>query len=136
MKALAINGSPRKQGNTYLSIKTITDILKNNGISCEIVHIGGKPVRGCVDCKRCQKTKNHRCAIKDHLDEVIEKAIKADIIIIGSPVYFSNVTPEIKAFIDRGGRVFRANDFALKNKIGVSVSVARRSGKNSTISGL
>ncbi|MBT3181211.1 MAG: flavodoxin family protein [Deltaproteobacteria bacterium] len=134
MKVLGINGSPKKEGNTYLSIKTVTDSLEKGGFESEIYHIGGKPIRGCVDCKKCQVNKDRRCVIDDHVNELIEKAAAADVIIIGSPVYFSNMTPELKAFIDRGGRVFRANDYLLKHKIGASIAVARRSGKNTVIS--
>jgi len=134
MKVLAINGSPKKEGNTFLSIKTVTDALEAGGFESEIVHIGGKPVRGCVDCRKCQTNKDRKCVINDHINGLIEKASLADVLIIGSPVYFSNTTPEIKAFIDRAGRVFRANDFMLKRKIGVPISVARRAGTNAVIS--
>lgn len=136
MKALAINGSPKKEGNTFLSIKTVMDDLQKEGFETEIVHIGGKPVRGCTDCKKCQENRDNKCVINDHIAEVIEKSIEADVIILGSPVYFSNVTPELKAFMDRGGRVFRANDYSLKHKIGAAIAVARRAGKNAVIADL
>lgn len=134
MRALGINGSPKKEGNTYLAIKTVMDILKADGLETEIFHIGGRPVSGCTDCKKCLKNRNGECAINDHINEAIKKAAASDILLIGSPVYFSNVSTEVKAFIDRAGRVGRANDFLFKNKIGAAIAVARRAGKTSVIS--
>lgn len=134
MKVIGINSSPKKYGNTHISIKTVTNALVTGGFDAEIVHIGGAPVRGCVDCKKCRKSANGKCAIDDGTNELIEKCSAADVIVIGSPVYFSNVTPELKAFIDRVGRVCRANDYLLKNKIGAAIAVARRAGKNAVIS--
>lgn len=133
MKVLAINGSPKKEGNTFLALKTITDILEKDGFNTELYHVGGKPVRGCVDCRKCKENMNMKCVINDYINDLITKCVEADVIILGSPVYFSTVTPELKAFIDRGGRVFRANDFALKRKIGASLCVANRAGTNATL---
>ncbi len=136
MKAIAINGSPRKGGNTELALMEIMSILESRSFETEIVRIGGKAVRGCLDCKKCKETKDGTCAIDDHINALIKKVIDADAIILGSPVYFSNVTPEMKAFIDRAGRVCRTSGYLLKDKIGAPVAVARRSGKNATIAAL
>jgi len=71
---------------------------------------------------------NTRCAIdSDELNSYIEKALKANIIIIGSPTYFADVSSETKALIDRLGFVARANGL-LKDKIGAAVVAVRRAG--------
>lgn len=133
MKVLAINGSPRKNGNTYLAIKTVTDKLNEKGIETEIFQLGGNTVSGCKACNYCVNNKDMTCAVKDDvINDCIKKMVEADGIIIGSPVYFGNVTTEIKALIDRAGRVTRGNNFALKGKVGTPIVSARRAGSNFT----
>lgn len=129
MKVVAFNGSPRKDGNTSLLIRRVFSRLEANGIECELVHIAGKPVRGCTACMKCKERKNRRCSIdNDIVNQCIEKMIEADGIIIGSPTYFAGPTAETKALIDRAGYVARANDGMLRRKAGAAVSAVRRAG--------
>lgn len=129
MKILAINGSPRKGGNTSIMLGEMADELGKEGIETEIVQIGGQIVRGCMACLSCQKNQNNQCAIKDDIiNECLKKIITADGIILGSPVYFSSVTAEMKAFIDRTGYVSRANGHFLKHKVAAAVTAVRRGG--------
>jgi multimeric flavodoxin WrbA len=129
MKVVAFNGSPRKEGNTYQSLQVVTEELQKEGIETEVIQLGGKGIHGCTACYKCFKNKDKECSIKDdEVNEYIKKMIEADGIIIGSPVYFSNVTSEVKAFIDRTGLVARANDNLLKRKVGAGVVAVRRAG--------
>jgi len=129
MKVVAFNGSPRKEGNTFQSLKVVCDELAQAGIDTEIVQVGGKPIRGCTSCYCCFKNKNKQCVItEDELNDYVNKMIEADGIIIGSPVYFSNVSSETKAFIDRAGLVARANDYLFARKAGAAVVAVRRAG--------
>jgi multimeric flavodoxin WrbA len=129
MKVLAINGSPRKDGNTAILIQNVLNELENEGIKTEFVQFAGKSIRGCNACYICKEKKNKKCAIdNDIVNELIEKIIDADALILGSPTYFSNITAEMKAFIDRTGVVARANDFMFKRKMGVPVIAMRRAG--------
>lgn len=129
MKAVAFNGSPRKGGNTEIMLKRVLATLKTEGIETEFVHIGGKPLRGCTACGICLENKNGKCAITtDEMNTYIEKALAADIILLGSPTYFTDVTAEMKAFIDRLGYVTRGSGHLLKRKIGAAVVAARRAG--------
>ena len=129
MKVIAFNGSPRKEGNTYQSIQVVIGELQKEGIETEVIQLGGKRIHGCTACYKCFKNKDKECSIKnDEVNEYIKKMIEADGIIIGSPVYFSNVTSEVKAFIDRTGLVARANDNLLKRKVGAGVVAVRRAG--------
>ncbi|HYQ48179.1 MAG TPA: flavodoxin family protein, partial [Thermodesulfovibrionales bacterium] len=109
MKVLAFNGSPRKEGNTYLAINIVLDELRKEGIATELVQLGGADIRGCRACYKCFELKDRRCIQKDDLNGFVEKMIEADGIIIGSPTYFANVSTEVKALIDRAGLVARAN---------------------------
>ncbi|QWU14585.1 Multimeric flavodoxin WrbA [Paenibacillus sophorae] len=129
MKVVAFNGSPAKAGNTYHGIKIVIDELEKEGIETEIVHVGNKPVRGCIACKNCTKKKNEKCIITtDPVNEWIEKMKEADGIILGSPVHYSSIAGTMKSFLDRAFRVAEANDSMLRHKVGVSVVAVRRAG--------
>ena len=129
MKVVAFNASPRKNGNTSVLISMVFEVLEKEGIDCEMVHIGGKPLFGCRACDQCYKTKNNKCVVEDdELNKYVEKMIEADGILFGSPTYFANVTAEMKAMIDRVGRVGRANGYLFKHKIAAAVMAVRRAG--------
>ncbi|MFC1635005.1 flavodoxin family protein [Planctomycetota bacterium] len=129
MKVVAFNGSARKDGNTAILIRKVLSELEAEGIDTELVQMAGKTIKGCTACGKCFKSLDKRCTVdNDVANECIEKMTKADGIILGSPTYFSDVTTEMKALIDRAGFVARANSFMLKRKIGASVVAVRRAG--------
>jgi len=137
MKVVAFNGSPRINGNTSILIKTVFEELENQGIETELINITTKPLSGCKACNMCRQNKNKRCVIdSDPLNEYIEKMLEADGIILGSPVYFSNVSSEMKALIDRAGYVAKMNDDMFKRKPGAAVVSVRRAGATSVFSDL
>ncbi len=129
MKVVAISGSARKDGNTAILIKHVFAELEAEGIETELVQLAGKKIQGCRACYKCFANKDRRCSVKnDVANECIAKMIEADGIILGSPTYFSDVTAEMKALIDRAGFVSRANDFLFKRKVGAAVVAVRRAG--------
>jgi multimeric flavodoxin WrbA len=132
MKVVAFNGSPRINGNTAQSIQIVLEELKKEGIETEFVQLGGRKVFGCLACGKCWENKDNRCVRKDdEMNTFIEKMQEADGIIIGSPTYFSNVSTEVKALIDRCGFVAKANDgLMLRGKVGAAVVSVRRAGSN------
>lgn len=129
MKVVAINGSPRRGGNTHDMLEAALSPLVEAGHDCEIIQIGGKDVRGCTGCAKCRETKDNAChGRNDYLNEIMPRVYDADIIILGSPTYFADVTSEMKSFIDRIGYVSGSNGGLLKRKLGAAVVVARRDG--------
>jgi len=129
MKVIGFNGSPRKDGNTYRLINHVFHELQQEGIETELVQLAEKDIHGCIACYKCFENRDQRCAVvKDDANACIGKMIAADGIILGSPVYFSDVTPEMKALIDRTGFVSRANGGMYKNKVAASVIAVRRTG--------
>ena len=129
MKVIAINGSPRKKGNTEILIREVLKVLEKNGIETELIQIGGKKVNSCVACMKCNTEKDGQCHKKNNLlNEVLSKMVGADGILIGSPVYFSDITPETKALLDVAGYALRAAGNPLKRKIGAAVVAVRRAG--------
>ena len=129
MNVIAFNGSPRKEGNTSLLIREVFSELEKEGIATELIQLAGRPLRGCTACMKCGENKNSCCAMSgDSLNDHLEKMFAADAIIMGSPVYFSDVTAEMKALIDRAGFVARQNGNLLRRKVGAAVVAVRRAG--------
>ncbi len=135
MKVLAFNGSPRKNGNTKILIDKVLEPLKANNYDCEIVQVGGVLLHGCKACTACRTEKSKGICVQkdDPMNEWIAKIREADIILIGSPTYFANMTPEIKCLIDRAGYCARHD---LKYKIGAPIVAERRGGAMNVYNGI
>lgn len=129
MYAIGINGSPRKGGNTQMLVNTVLDTLKQSGWETEFEQLGGQTIRGCQACSGCFKSKDKTCVFKDDCFQgIYDKILRADAVIIGSPTYYSDVTAEVKALLDRTGYVSLANGRLLKGKVGAAVVAVRRGG--------
>jgi multimeric flavodoxin WrbA len=129
MKVVAFNGSARKDGNTAMLVEIVFKELKKEKIKTELVQLAGKKIRGCTACGKCFTNQDKRCVIKnDVLNECIEKMLEADGIILASPTYFTDVSTEMKALIDRAGFVAKANQDMFRRKVGSAVVAVRRGG--------
>ncbi|MDR1545857.1 MAG: flavodoxin family protein [Deltaproteobacteria bacterium] len=131
MTVLAVNGSPRAGGNTAVMLEWVLDELTQAGFNTELAQIGGQPVRGCLACGSCAKLK--ACSQKDAISELTPQIFRARAVVLGSPVYFSDLTPELKALIDRVGFVNIHSGSPLRRKVGAAVAVARRAGHVHTL---
>ena len=128
MKVLLINGSPHKEGNTYIALSEVAKALRANGIETEIVSIGAKAVQGCIACHRCYEL--GRCVFDDALyNEVREKLEDTDGIVIGSPVYYAGPNGSLCALLDR---LFYSSSHLLQYKPAAAVAVCRRGGASAT----
>lgn len=133
MKAVAICGSPRKGGNTEYLLRRCLDGLEAAGLDTEFVTLRGKTVKPCNACGWCGEARDGTCVIKnDDMHPVFDSMKQADVIVVGSPVYFGSATPELMALLDRTGYVARSNDGLFTRKIGGPITVARRAGQNFT----
>jgi len=129
MKVVGINGSPRPNGNTSIIIRTVFAELELQGIDTELLQLSGQSLKGCTACWKCMELKNQRCIIEDDcFNEYFAKMVEADGIILGSPVYASDVTSQIKALIDRASIVLSVNKGLFRHKVGASVTAVRRGG--------
>lgn len=129
MKVVAFNGSARKGGNTAILLRHVLGELEKEGIETELVELSGSKIHGCLACNKCSTRKDRRCSQPDDMGNVcIDKMDAADGILLGSPTYVADVSPEIKALIDRACLVSRANGGMLRRKVGAAVAVARRAG--------
>jgi multimeric flavodoxin WrbA len=129
MKVVAFNGSARKDGNTAILVRRVFEELEREGIETELVQLAGRPVRGCIACYKCFDNKDCHCSVtSDIANQCIDKMLEADGIILASPTYFANATPETLALIARAGLVAKANGDMLRRKVGASVIAVRRGG--------
>ena len=129
MKVIAINGSPRKDGNTSILIQAVFKELESQGIDTEEINIATQSIHGCVACMKCAENQDKHCIIKsDSLNDIIDKMIDADGIILGSPVYCADLSGQMKLFLDRVSFVSAVNENMLKRKVGAPIVAARRAG--------
>jgi len=133
MKVLLFNGSPHKEGCTYVALKEIEKTLKEEGINSEIYQIGTDPITPCRACYACSKI--GRCVINDKVNEFIEYASTFDGFIFGSPVHYGSACGGITAFLDRAfftafqsgrGEIFL-------HKPGAAIVSARRAGTTAAL---
>ncbi len=137
MKVVAFNGSARKGGNTAQLVQMVFGELEKEGIATELVELSGSNLSGCIACYKCFKEKDMRCAVQeDALNSHIEKMRAADGIILASPTYFSDVSANMKALIERAGMVSRANGDLYARKVGAPVVAVRRAGGCHVLSSL
>ncbi len=99
MKALGILGSPRKYGNASKMLDAALGELENRGFETEKVYLQSKKINYCIGCGTCLA--KGKCVQRDDMDELKTMVEESDVIILASPVYYLNVTAQMKTFIDR-----------------------------------
>lgn len=130
MKVLLVNGSANKNGCTFTALSEIAGVLEQEGITAEIIQLGGAPVRDCIGCGKCSQL-GGKCVFDDDIvNELIEKAKEADGFIFGTPVYYAHASGRIQSVIDR---VFYAGGSAFAHKPGAAVASARRAGTTASL---
>ncbi|MDK2868732.1 MAG: hypothetical protein PWP38_3047 [Clostridiales bacterium] len=121
MKAIAINGSPRKTWSTATLLEKGLEGAKSKGAATEMIHLYDLTYKGCTSCFACKrKDGNHlgKCAMKDDLTSVLDAITACDVLLLGSPMYCGDVTGEMHSLLERllfssmtynrnGGSVFR-----------------------------
>ena len=129
IKVVAFNGSARKNGNTAILLRYVLAELREAGMETELVELSGASIHGCLACRKCSVRKDGRCSQTGDMGNVyIEKMAAADGILLGSPTYVADVSPEIKALIDRACMVSGANGGMFRHKAGAAVIAVRRAG--------
>lgn len=128
MKVLLLNGSPRKEGNTFAVLREMEKTFNAEGVQTELIHVGNQNVHGCLACGKCGEL--GKCVLDDLVNEVAAKLSEADGLVIGSPVYYASPAGTLMAFLDR---LFYSSASINKSmKVGASVAVARRAGTTAT----
>jgi multimeric flavodoxin WrbA len=104
MKVIAVNGSPRKNWNTATLLQKVLEGAKSVGAQTEIIHLYDLDFKGCTSCFACKRKDGKnvgRCAMRDDLTNVMEKIMESDVLFLGSPIYFGDVTAGIRALLER-----------------------------------
>ncbi|NLJ57224.1 MAG: flavodoxin family protein [Tissierellia bacterium] len=102
MKYLILMGSPRKKGNTYELVKAFMEELERNNKQCDLLWLYDKDIKACIACRSCQKDwEIFGCSIKDDGQEIFDKILESDVIILATPIYSWYCTPPMKSTLDR-----------------------------------
>lgn len=128
MKVIAINGSPKANGNTHTALAMVGEQLQKEGIEFEIIHVGNKLIRGCMACGACAKNLNEQCIVQDEVNDCLQKLKTADGILLGAPVHYAGIAGTMKSFLDRLFYVAGVNGGLFRHKVGASIVAVRRSG--------
>ncbi len=128
MKVLLINGSPRENGCTYTGLNEMVKVFEKNGVETEIFQLGKEPISGCMACKAC--TKLGKCIIDDKVNELNARLDDFDGIVIGTPVYYSNASGQVRSFLDR--LFYSGAGKKLAGKPGCAIVSCRRGGASAT----
>lgn len=99
MVALGLTASPRREGNTRAAVLDLLDALNANGIDGTEIFLPAVSVGAIADCSRCAEAGG--CVIEDEFEELMEQVYAADILILGSPLYWYGPSGQLKLFLDR-----------------------------------
>jgi len=100
MKVIAINGSPRKNGNTATILKEILEGAADKGAETRMIHLNALDMKGCQGCLACRDNLGE-CAYDDDFQDVLREMKECDGVALGTPIYVFNVTGQFKCFLDR-----------------------------------
>ena len=130
MKVIAINGSPKENGNTAQALQILLAEVEKKGIDTELITIGNNMIHGCIGCGKCRDAQKGICVAfpNDAVNELLPKLIAADAMVLGSPTYFAGINGTMKSFLDRVFYVAFGHGGLFRLKYGVAVAVLRRGG--------
>ncbi len=126
-KVILLNGSPHPNGCTATALNEMIKVFEKEGVETEVIQVGGRDIRGCMSCSRCQTL--GRCVIDDMVNELADKLMEADGMVIGSPVFYGSPNGTLLALLDR--LFFSMEGRSKHMKVGASVVSCRRGGNTS-----
>ena len=100
MKVVCLLGSPREKGNSATIANRFCNTAEKFGAEIKTFVLNNLEYRGCQGCMVC-KTRLDKCVLEDDLTEVLEAVRETDVLVLASPVYFWDISSQLKAFIDR-----------------------------------
>jgi len=130
MKVLGISGSWRKNGNTAILVKEVLARCESAGIPVEFISLAGKEIKPCIGCEKCKETK--WCVIEgDDWGGIAQQIVDSDVLVMGSPTYYYDISGHLKNFIDRTYSLY--HDRKLAGRRGVAVAVNAENGSKRAI---
>ncbi|KAH0790696.1 flavodoxin family protein [Histomonas meleagridis] len=103
LKVIGINGSPRKGWNTHMVVEKALEGARDAGAITKLYHISDFKIQPCISCLSCKKTpeSSGKCAIKDDLTPLLQEIKTADALVIGSPIYWSQISSYLHTALER-----------------------------------
>jgi multimeric flavodoxin WrbA len=104
MKIIALNGSPRKKWNTATLLQKALEGAVSQGAITELIHLYDLNYKGCISCFACKTVGGEsygKCAVQDDLASIFSRIEQADAILMGSPIYWGDISGEMKSFLER-----------------------------------
>lgn len=103
MKIIAVNGSPRKKWNTHILLEKCLEGAKEAGTETELINLYDVQFKGCTSCFACKLKGNSlsKCSVKDDMEQILQRICECDVLVLGSPIYFTSVSGEMKSFMER-----------------------------------
>ncbi len=151
IKILGIAGTPIKNGNCQYQLQEALKLAESTGQAItELIHLGDYKIKFCIGCDKCLRkvhkiqaeagfnvspvpVKEYNCSIKDGMQELHQKMLDADAIILMAPVYIASIPGQVKTFIDRC-RTF-VHDFRLQDKVAMAMTIGffRNAGQDTAL---
>lgn len=101
MNILILNGSPRLQGDTAGMVSVFREAAEGAGHTVTVLNVCRMNIRGCLACEYCHGIGQGVCVQKDDMQEIYEKLPDTDMLVLASPIYYHNISGQLKCVIDR-----------------------------------
>ena len=112
-KILILSTSPRLDGNTEMLADAFADGAKAAGHSCEKLVLPAKKIDYCIGCMACEN-RSGKCVLRDDGNAILDKMAKADVLVFATPIYFYNVSGQLKTLLDRTNPLYEAGEYSFR----------------------
>ena len=142
IRVLGICGSPVKNSNAELILKDALKAIEQDDVQTDFFGVQGKSIKDCIQCNWCmgEQSKEDFCAVRDDLQELYPKVVKADALLVSSPVYLARMSGHLASVLDRLRCVHYGKHWTggMKHKVGAAIAVSwyRNSGIETTLTSI
>lgn len=142
IRVLGICGSPVKNSNAELILKDALKAIEQDDVQTDFFGVQGKSIKDCIQCNWCmgEQSKEDFCAVRDDLQELYPKVVKADALLVSSPVYLARMSGHLASVLDRLRCVHYGKHWTggMKHKVGAAIAASwyRNSGIETTLTSI
>jgi multimeric flavodoxin WrbA len=139
---LGICGSPVKDSNTEVILREALKAIETDDVQIDLFTMNDKKIQDCRHCNWCmgKQSEGNYCAIKDDMEELYPKVVKADALMVASPVYLARLSGHLASVLDRVRCIHYGKHYAggMKHKVGAALAVSwfRNSGIETTLTSI
>ena len=116
-RVLVLAASPRREGNSTILAQRAAEGVEATGGAADVIQLGGLNIHPCTACEVCRSGPDAECIFDDDMQPLYEKLRESDGVIFASPVYWFNMSAQLKLFIDRTYAMRKGDKHGLSNKI-------------------